>query len=266
MAYRKFYRRRPRKYIRRRRYTGKRKVPKVIRRYVRKTVARNIENKRNVIYGYNQTVTGVTINNPPSMNLFALPVISQGVAEGQRLGDRIKLKNCHVHLDICHAPYDATANPHSGCYVTVLFLKARNSNAGVIPANNWVNLFDAGTSTVTWQQNTMDTLFQFNENIFNVVYKRIFNIGHTKSNDYGQSPTTFVLPGNEAVQNVRTNFRLPLKKIRKMIRYDDNTSIPQSENLWMYAYASPYEYNGTYDVNKTPARISYVLQWEFEDA
>lgn len=257
---------RPRYKSRRSKYSRRARVPKNFKRYVKKTIAGNIENKRYIVYGNNGTITGPTASVPPTFNLFCLPQVNQGTAQGQRIGDKIRIKRCRVSYQISQAPYDPTTNKDSECLITVLILKAKNTNAGVVPSQNWDNLFEVGTGTVSWQGTAMDTLFEINENLWTVVYKKVHLIGTYKGNDF-TGISSYRLPGNESNYVVRRSFALPLKHIKKLQCYNDNvSSIPQTDNLWMYAYASPLEANGSYTASNTPARISYHMNWTYEDA
>lgn len=261
----------PRAYRRKRTYkrkTGmKRKstVSPKIRRYVKKAIHRNLENKRYINFAVNQTVSGTSPNVQPTFNQSLMPFLSQGTAESNRSADRVRILSGKLNYTLSFAPYDVTANSKPQCYCTVVIYKVISHNDGAVNTTDWTNFFDTQTTSVSFQSNALDHLLTINENRFKVFYRKTFILGTTKSNDYTNASAAVQLAGNEARYCVKQQVNLT-KMLKKILKFDDANTVSTSDNLWMTAYCAPMESGGTYTTSNTPARCSFGLKWLYEDA
>lgn len=270
MLFRRKFSRRPRRFSRRPRRVYRKKVSKGVRRYVKKAIHRQLENKQYVMYGQNNSVTGPTANTAPTFATTMLPYPIQGSAQGQRIGDKIRLLGCNVKYNLSFSPYDATVNPKGECLVHLIIARCLNSinanPASSIPAIAFTDFFRAGTSSVSFQGNSLDCMLPINEAYWSVVWTKTHKLGTLKSNDFTSGSAAVQVAGNEALYCTNGSFRLPMKKIHKILKFDDATQYPTNTNLYLFAYAVPLEAQGTYSATNIPARLSFVLDWKYEDA
>lgn len=231
MAYRRrFYKRRPRRYLRRRTY---RKYGRKggLRRMVKRIVDRKLETKQYSSVVMNQTNTlqqsagGIATNTA-----YIIPSISQGAADGQRIGDRIDVKSLRFKMHI-----HSTVTTFIGvvCRVIIFSLKDYQQDTAIsLPSIEYSNFFRSGTGTATANGYLgNDVLLPINKNRIIVHHERIVSLG---APIYGatlvtQAPTSSPsLPGHKFLS-------FNMNKALKMWKYDENgvnPNLPLNHNLW----------------------------------
>lgn len=231
MVYRrKFYRRRPRKYVRRTKRTYRKKTN--LRKFIRRVVDRRIETKQYASVVMNQQCLLQT-NGPgiASNTSVIIPSISQSTALGGRIGDRIDLKSLRFKLWL--ANYAETLVGVT-CRVIIFSLKDyQQSSAGSsLPSVEYGNFFRNGASSGTASGYIYnDTMLPLNKERLIVHHERIVILGQNinPGSIVTQAPTASPsIPGAKMLS-------FNLLKGNKVWRYDENgvqPNLPLNQNLW----------------------------------
>lgn len=268
--YRRRLLRRPRRKYLRRRGVKKGKVSKGVRRYVRRAIHTQLENKQYVSYGYNQTVYGTpAANNPPGMIASLYPQISQGTGDA-RIANKINLRRGVFKYTVQFAPYDLTNNPKRQLLVNVMLVRCKNSINGAaissVPGQDWNAFFRAGGSAVPFQGTPLDSILPVNDSYWTVIYRRTHKLGAYLSGDV-ISGGTVPLNYNDFKFEEMGGCLISNRKIKNKLIYDDTfDTYPKNDNLMLIAWCTPTDSNGTYTSTMTGARISYSCDWKYEDA
>lgn len=200
------------------------KVSKNVKAYVDKAIDRNSEDKhmlKNVFSatnciggGFDSTGTNIGLTTTDSI----IPLVIQGTAVSNRVGNRINVKSLLVRLMLEAKPV-STSNSVEGLpfYVRVVFYNRKDSMTN--PTNNTI-LDLAGTSTAFTYQNG-SLLLKYNTDLFNIISSKTYKMAPCQGDSGGV--TSERQPPNGFVSHVLRQFKL---KCPKKLIYDDGSSQP----------------------------------------
>lgn len=269
MAYKK--RALPRRYRKRSKakMSRKPKVSLAVKRYVKSTLHKNIENKLYEIQ-WSQNLGGYS----SSATMYAFPLtpytgginIAQGVTQGARIGNIIKLRKLVWNFCVSPNTYNATSNPSpQPCYVEVFICSLKGEN-GVIPnSTDITSFFQLNNNAVPPSGSLYDLTQQVNNDYF-ICHKRMrIKIGFA---NYGGTGT------NAGLQSFSNNdYSLTvLKKLNvtkycpKTITFPDATATPSSRCVFALINVMPSIGNTAFSAGVTPIRIDGQIHMEYEDA
>lgn len=276
MLYRRYrrYRKRSNATTRRkpyRKYSKKRPTVAKVKRIVKQTIARNIENK--TIQYYSGT-SPLLIRNVESSGFSGTNVISiapnpttltiqQGVGQAQRIGNRIKIKNAYVSGTIFPSAYDGTANPLPQPTQVIMWILYDKSAPTESP-DPTADFFQKG-NTVTGMDGTLQDLYSpINTDKYRVFTKRIFKIGYAGVTGTGNYPEHEYFMNNDFKLNV--NFKINITKyLIKRVKYVDTALNPTTRGLWLML--EPVASNGSsWAAAGVPCRWFYNISMTYEDA
>jgi len=244
---------------------------KGIKRIVKATIARSLENKNRQYYN-----TGITI--PPANSTLAfdsgiIPLsprasfiqVDQGTGNGGRIGNTITTKRVHFKGTLTPQPYDVTVNPFP-CPVQVklfIFYDKRDPTNIPTPALN-ADFFQFNNSTQGFTNDLVDLWAPINNDCYRVLYSRCFKLGYSNNSGTGISA------GNQSHTNndfhLNCNFSINITKyLIKNVKYNDNNSIPTTRGL--YAMFLPCLSDGTVTIStRRYAQLSFMIDYDYEDA
>lgn len=181
--------------------------------------------------------------------------VIQGVAQGERVGNRIRPKNITFRGHI--EALNSIAQP---VCVKMIILRRRDA---IVPLTNMSNFLQYGNTSQAPSGVPADLYAPINLDKYKVVKTRLFTLG-------GENALTGGNYVNYAAANgVRAMYRFSMnltKYFPKVIKYNDNTVIPTNAGLYVYFIGS-YLSGSSVFPNATPiADISYVTSLTFEDA
>lgn len=242
MAYRKRYARKRRFASRTKRRYRKRSTHKRRRRATRPELKTEQFRKQDVgiaPVSSNDWANGVNIVNP-GVNDVSQIVISQGVGQGHRIGNRIEVKNAYLNLQIKQSNlFDTTLNYNPvPLYVTawVVSIKPGHSdtldNLYAIMVNSF---FQAGNESTGFTGRLIDLTMVPNKDMVTVHNKRTFKLG------FAQYVSSYAVnsPANNAQQWANNDFGLT-KLIRmrlkfpRLLRFNDGTNRPNMRNQYLF--------------------------------
>lgn len=263
-TYRKTYRRRP---TYRKKTYGKRKSS-YIRRLVKKTVSRMAETKQVQFF-----TTGVNIYNSDNAN-FALQTfpctpydgflnVLQGVGQGQRIGNKIRIKNIRFKGTIWPNPYNATSNPNPVPVQIVFWFFCNRSFPNSNPQSVTGFLQD-GDSQRNLENNLSDLMSKVNTDQYRLLGKRIFKIGYAAYEGTGIQPNFQAFHNNDFKLNKKFNIDIT-KMCYKNLRFnDDLTNIPRNRGVFCLAQAIAAD-GSSLPANVLPASMAFELTCKYQD-
>jgi len=245
-----------------------------LRKLIQREISRNVENKTKQQYVYSVGLVGpadsgtfVTTNIIPLGPDPASLVISQGTGQGERIGNKIKVKKLSIKGQIVPREYNAIFNnPTMPLQVKVwIFYDRTDPTAVPSPMSNF---FQNGNTTKGFNNDLVDLWSPVNTDRYRILTTRSFKLGQANYEGSGSSNT--VNGVNQYFANndfkMNCNFNISLTKYYpKYCKFDDGLATPTTRGLfmmWSYAYAQ----GGNMVLGTTGVDLSYVQNMEYEDA
>lgn len=263
MYARRFYRRPARKYLRKRKATGKRRpgVSSRIKKYVKKQIHRNIENKEMGNYAAN---TYITSGDIASGSMPLIPAVAQGTNEEQRIGNSIRVVKGTFKAVYNLLPYNTTTNNGPlPAWVKVWLVRdlRTTGEASQFPSSSYNNFFRAGSTGYSFNGNPLDICSEVNKDILRVLTTRTFKLGVTASITqtpiYGQS----FLDNSPMSKTITINWG---KYVKKALKFDEENNLTTNCNLYLVTQAVYAD--GTPSNGKNIIEQHYTNIMHFEDA
>jgi len=251
----------PKKGMRKRVYRRKAqpKVSTAVKQYVKRSIHVGRENKMFVDYGANQSITNASAGTPSGKYL--LPIVSQGTAQNQRIGNEINIRYGAVRGYVNLLPYAGVGNPHPAVQlVKIWIVKGRRLNDPTITQYDWSKWFEVGATNVPFQGNTLDMVLTPNKEDFRVIATKQFKLG--LSNDSaGANPANSYFDNSPMTQHFYFNFT---KGAKKRLKYLDSVAnFPMNDNLFIIFQAVNADGTST-SINS--CEFHYQTKVVYEDA
>lgn len=255
-------RRKPRRALRRSNYGRRPTVSKTIKKYVKRAIHRQIENKNYRSYAANVAVpTGVT-GTDPLFNINLIPQVAQGTDQDERVGNNIKCVNGMFRGYINLLPHSSeTGNMPCWVRMWLVSYKVEHPQTAAMGNAYFNNFFEDGATTVGPQGTMLDMLFPVNKHQWVVHEERKFRLGTTSSSvDIG---------GAIGVQHDASNFSKQFRfnygqYCKQTLEYKDSLSFPLNRNFFVLIQVVSAD--GSTGTNHIKAEIHYVNQFDYEDA
>jgi len=232
------------------------KVSYKIKKYVKRELARNVENKLKDTEIGPKTVSNI-ISDTTVVNL--LPQIQQGTTQSTRIGNKIKVKNIWLRLSITLIPISSIiANPLP-TYVDVYIFKTKYQNNwdGALSTTDMTEFLQNDSSAASYSGAVLDGLRQVNTDLFKCcIHKRItlFN-PNTAVATYGA--TSSINP-NKCLYFNLTKF------LKKNWLFEDSVGTCTNDNL--YLVVGTTQSDGVSTGASTTASYYAMTQVSYEDA
>lgn len=252
-----------------RKYKAKKLSINTVKRIAKQVVSKEAENKTVQFFS-----TGANIYPSSAGATFTssiLPVspytggleIGQGNGQGERTGNRVRLKSLTFKGTIFPLPYNASTNPNPVPVQIVFWFFIRRSEPNTIPTSITGFLQD-GDSARNLQNNLSDVMSKVNNNEYRLLTKRVFKIGYAAYEGTGTQAAFQAFHNNDFKLN--RNFNIPLMKYAyKNLNYNDNSSnTPRTRGIFLLAQAIAAD-GSSLPNNVIPARMTYELNCSYED-
>lgn len=250
-------------FSRKKRSVGRKlKVSSTVKRYVKKAIHANLENKEKMNYAANQPIeaTNATLTTYPLiMNTV------QGTSNDTRIGNSIRIVKGQMKVSVNLLPYDATTNPSANpIWVKIWVVKDLKNTGQLSTMDNtaYLNFFRINNSGLGFQSNPLDTTLEVNNDYFRVLYSKLFKLGSASAFNAGIPVNANSYFDNSPMcKQVTINWG---KWCKKQIKFNDNTGYPTNDNL--YFVIQPVYADGTSTIAKRPIEMHYSNYQHFEDA
>lgn len=216
---------------------GSKRVVKIVKSIMAKGLERKVLNYTwpagSVVSAYGgsifSTQTGITPLSPYTGYLDCV----QGLAQNNRIGNRITIVDAKLNLMFTPFGYDVTFNPTPGPLEisVILFYQKQDSTN---PPSLLPGLYQNGSSSDSPSSTgaLFDTCKQFNNDRWKVFRRKTFKLGFA---NYGGTGTSAVLQST-ANNDFKMNQKISMnytKYLNKQVKYDDTTLSPFTRGLFM---------------------------------
>lgn len=232
-----------------------------ITKLIKRTIQKATEIKVFTDYATNFGIVTAASSVPTNRTL--LPLIAQGAAKSQRIGNEIHVKKAILDIACNILPYSLITNQlPTPCWIKIWVLKYKIENStnlgGTVAASNW---FETNNSSVPLQGNMLDMLLTVDHDLWDVCEERIFKLG--ASNYESGGLTNFVGYFDNSPMSAR--FRINVAKhFPKTIKYNDNASTTPS-NCNLYVCWQAVSANGANSTAQTMAEYHIGYRVEYTD-
>lgn len=201
-------------------------VSLAVAKYVKKMIDKDQEDKHDLLnvwtnanclqsgFDSSSTNSGLTTSNS------IIPVVTQGVAVDNRIGNQIRPKSLIARLILQARPVNPTDNFVAGLpfYVRVVFYNRKDSMTN----NNNTTILDLGGSNTGFTGSLASLLLKYNKDTFNIIKSYTFKMMPAQAVS-ASSVTSSENMANGFRSHIYKNVRLP---IPKKLRYDDTAAQP----------------------------------------
>lgn len=241
----------------------------VQRSEVRNLISRKIEDKVR-IWSISRQLSS-TSNAPDANNVMALSPysaqlqIDQGVGQGARVGNRIKIKKSILRIMLTPQQYSASANPAPRPQIVrmVLFYDRLNTTVTPTPFAN-ADFFDNNNSVGGFAGNTTDLVRMFNTDRYRILKVKTFKLGFANYAGTSANADAQTFANNDYKLNIVKRYDIT-KHLVKNVLYIDNNSNPSSRGLWLMFYTMPAN-TSTFGSTDFPLLLSGQVETHYEDA
>lgn len=192
---------------------------------VKNVIHRMAENKTVTADAVNESITpcrGVG-SAPYFINL--LPLITQGVQQGQRVGNQIRIVKNHIKGYINLLPYSATTNPYVCPIMVKMWVvswKFANPAFSQPALVDFSTFFQRGSATTNFQGNPLDMIRDVSSDSWTVHKTRSFELSSSLQTSNSTPGTNALYQNPSGAWSIRYSFNLG--KYAKTLKYDDTIS------------------------------------------
>lgn len=243
-------------------------VSMAVKKYVKSTIHKNIENKvTNVAAAaaFGNILQNNTMNVYPMTPYTSYLTISNGTFTNNRIGNRITTRRVMLNYVLCPKPYDVTTNPLCRPQEVDMFLGYVKATPSVLPnATDFNNLFQVGATSLGPQGELSDLIADINRDYWVIKKRWRHKIGYADVTGTGASAGSQYYANNDfkfnAVKKLNITSMCP-----KTVIYNDASNTPTSHGLFFF-YQCVSATGAVQPATTLALDIDFWLTYEFEDA
>jgi len=245
------------------------RVSDSIKTYVKSVVHSQIENKCVQInpgpVSFGNYLESPDFNSFPMAPLTGYWNINQGVGQGNRIGNIIKVRKTYLNYVLYAQPYNAGTNAVPQPSEVRLMLGYVKSTPTFSPiAGDIAQLFQAGSSSAAPVGNLKDLVSVYNVDYWSIKKSWTHKIGYASSTGTGGPADQQYLANNDFKLNVMKRIDIT-QHMPKTCVFNDTSATTNTKNLFFMYYAVGAN-GGTYTNITLPVRIEYWIDFHYEDA
>lgn len=274
MAYsrKKFSRKSSRKGTKRtyKRKSYAKKAP-ALRKMIRKEISRVAENKTAQFYDFSAGLRTVSSSDFSAQNIFPLgpnsafsPIINQGTAQSDRIGNRIKTKKLVVKGTLIPMPLNNTTNTAPQPLLIKIWIMYDKTNPTAQPdPKGAFDFFQLGGSSIGFANDTRDMWAPVNEDRYRILTTRTYKLGYSQYGSVGSAGNSMYYNNNDFpfIQNFSIDCT---KYYPKDVRFNDNNALPTTRGLFMLVECVAANGN-LLPSDQTVVNMQYLQTYDFED-
>lgn len=263
----KFYgkRRNYRKKSTKKTYKKRGGVSLATKRYIKRTLHSQIENKIENITDSGVIVSSYSVNNNlTTIQCIPYNNINLGTGAGSRIGNEIKVRNITMSYVLRAAGYDLIFNPvPKPMEVLVFFGKLKVSKPVAPLAADFALLWQDGDNARAPYSTIQDVIQSVNKDVFTIYKVFKHKIGNSINTNSGANVAAASYANNDYKLNVVKKINCT-KFAPKTLKFNDNTNRPTNDGLYMWCMA--VNFDGTATTQSRPVYLDYNLVMTYEDA
>lgn len=240
-----------------------------VKKYVKRTIHSQIENKCVQInpgpLSFGNVLESPEFNAFPMAPLNLFWSISQGVGQGARVGNVIKVRKTYLNYILYPTQYDVTTNPLPAPQeVRMMLGYVKNTPTFAPLSGDIAQLFQAGSSSAAPIGNLKDLISVYNTDYWTIKKSWTHKVGHSNYAGLGTSTANQQGANNDFKLNVMKRMDIT-SMCPKTCIFNDSSVTTNTKNLFFMYYAVAS--NGfTLTATNLPIRIDYWIDFHYEDA
>lgn len=250
---------------RKKKYIKKTKVSNPVKKYVKKEIHRQVENKETSLTILNQSLVIPQSGSSSAYKIALLPSLSNGTNNHHRIGNNVRPRYAFIKGHVNILPYSSTTNLIAGpIWVRMLIVKSLAvTYQGGAPGEIDSALFKADGASLGWQSNMLDQILEVNNDLFRCLYDRKVKVGAGFNTSTGPVGSGYYFDNSPMSVPFKINYT---KYMKKLLKYSDsaNGNSCQNDNLYLIFIPSTAD-GGSYG-GSIPAETHFVRYFQFEDA
>lgn len=271
MPYSKGAKRTMRRYGRKRsnyRKKSTKTVPKSVKKYVKKQIHKNVETKS--FFVQNGVNTGSVLesadwNMTPVLFYPGYHTLSQGVLNGNRIGNRCMLRKVYLRYTINPLPYDAATNvAPSPQHVMLILCRLKQAKSILPTSTDLTRLFDNGSGSFGANGTLTDLCADYNRDYFDIAKAWKERVGYAAYSGTGALPAQQNFTNNDYPFNVVRKLDIT-KYFNKTMIFDDATATVQNQNLF-FGFVSVNGTGNASGATQLTIKVNWSYQILYEDA
>jgi len=243
-------------------------VTLAVKRYVKRSIHSQIENKSvqiNASTAFGNYLQSNVMNAYPMCPLSGYWSISQGIGQGARIGNQIKTRKCYLSYVLRANQYDATNNPAPlPCQIMLMLGLVKNTPSFAPAAVDFGQLFQNGSGVAAPVGTLRDLVSVINRDYW-IIKKRWFHkIGYSTSEGTGNQPANHFFANNDFKLNEVRKLDIT-KFVPATYQFNDGGISPTSRNLF-FMYEAVAASGEQLPSTRVPISIDYWIDYHYEDA
>lgn len=235
---------------------------KRVKAVISRMAENKIQNYRGTINVRAQTSTGWDTTVIPCTPFTAFLSIPQGVSQGERVGNTIRVKKLKFSGVLRPLPYNATSNPEpTPLFVKIMWMTRKDSPMEIFTSMSDLLQFGGSSESPGFQLVNLQRPINLDE--WTVHTHRTYKLGYSAYNGISSDTNYQFYENNDFKMNQFVNVDLT-KYCVKNIKFDDNSVNPTTRNICMYAMVYRAD-SGTPAITDLPAALDFNLDFEYED-
>jgi len=246
----------------------KQTVSQAVKKYVNRIVHVDQENKS---LNFQAQTTFGNVLQSTNMNMYPiLPYTGygtcpQGITQGGRIGNEIKIRKIMLRYVIYPTGYSATTNPFPRPMEIDMFLGYTKQQPGTLPGTVDIGyLFQAGSSSFGPSGNLGDLVSTPNKDYWTIAKRWQHKVGFSDYAGTGGAAAIQYSANNDFKMNVVRRLDIT-KHCIKTLKFNDGNNTHQGRNLFFF-YQAVSANGDTITSSVFPTTMQYWIDITYEDA
>ena len=226
-----------------------------VKKIVKKEIAKNAEDK---VHTYELGPYTIFQAIDSGVTYPLLPTIKQGPEQGQRVGNKIKMKRFNVKLAVNVFNQSTNVTP---VYVDLYIFKIKSvsmistAQIGFLPAPIMESFLQAGSGSQPYTGATLDGLRDVNKDLFYCLFRKRMLLYNPLNSTSVQASTSSIPPAETLNIDIT-------KYVKRGLEFNDDSNSCTNESVWI-AVGSTQTDGGLVVTNI--GRYSLIVNFDYED-
>lgn len=243
-------------------------VSTAVKRYVRRALGSNVENKCvqiNAGSNFGNVLEALDLNAYPMLPITGYWTIAQGLGQGARVGNEIKIKSIMLNYVLHPRPYDATSNvAPQPCEIDMYLGYVRGTPSSIPTSTDVNNLYQNGSSFAAPVGSLRDIVSVVNKDYWVIKKRWRHKVGYSSSNGTGALVGQQTFNNNDFKLNVVKKMNIT-RHVNKSVRFNDTQNTTLGKNLF-FMYQAVSASGATFASTQLPMTIEFWIDVQYEDA
>lgn len=262
-------RKRGRPLLRKRTYRKKSapKVGKVVKRYVKRELARQVETKS---FYVNQQISFGSYNQNNQLNFAPIlwqsgyHTLASGVLDGQKLGNKVTLKRVLLKYVLVPLEYNASTNiSPTPMFVQLFLCRLKNAKSTNLQAGDVAMIWNQGSTTAAPTASLQDINAMRNTDYIDFKKVWVERLAYSGYNGSGSNVNAQYYNNSDFPYSVVRTIDVT-SMLQKVCVWNDSAQTVQNGNLF-FGFQSVSASGGVFGASTVNTRINYSIHIEYED-